>query len=185
MNALCQLGGRDAPYVRGLQPIFESRHDIFGNIFATNQFYGAEYTVFDCANCLFLYLYSLPEPIVPWSHYEDFCKLKSDITDQVEGDEDIFCQNLELAIRRLPSSHKYLLYYVLDFLVVFAKGRVSNSACTKCLIPKFQPILLSRSIIESLSGEDSIAKAVCQEMINCRWRRSQFVRCGAKGKNMY
>uniref|UniRef100_A0A0D2YF04 Rho-GAP domain-containing protein n=2 Tax=Fusarium oxysporum TaxID=5507 RepID=A0A0D2YF04_FUSOF len=103
------------------------------------------YTVHDAAGILLRYLKSLPEPIIPYHHYNSFVDELGFFIDRELTPEES-SQALELAIKLvidMPPLNRQLLLYILDMLHVFADKSAVNKMTALRLVSSFQPSILS------------------------------------------
>ncbi|KAL6914828.1 hypothetical protein FSST1_012588 [Fusarium sambucinum] len=103
------------------------------------------YTVHDAAGILLRYLKSLPEPIIPYQHYNTFVdELGSFIDRELSPEESSTVIDLAANLmRNLPPLHRQLLVYLLDLLHAFESKSSVNKMTTLRLVSSFQPSILS------------------------------------------
>ncbi|KAK3313232.1 Rho GTPase activation protein [Apodospora peruviana] len=106
----------------------------------------AGYTVHDAAGFLLRYLKSLPEPVIPYDQYEAFtAQMRSivgkELLELAETKE--AREKAEQLIKHLPSPNRWLLFYLLDMLGVFASYSNFNKMTPHRLAAAFQPSILS------------------------------------------
>ncbi|KAL5610867.1 hypothetical protein FOBRF1_006984 [Fusarium oxysporum] len=104
-----------------------------------------EYTVHDAAGILLRYLKSLPEPIIPYHHYNSFVDELGFFIDRELTPEES-SQALELAIKLvidMPPLNRQLMLYILDMLHVVADKSAVNKMTALRLVSSFQPSILS------------------------------------------
>ncbi|KAG0150325.1 hypothetical protein CROQUDRAFT_38467 [Cronartium quercuum f. sp. fusiforme G11] len=97
------------------------------------------FSVHDAANVLRRYLMSLPEPLIPYTMYEDFRNVLRDYPKEKPKQVRLF----KSLICTLPPSSQYLLLYLLDLLSVFAQKSDVNLMTSANLAVVFQPGLCS------------------------------------------
>jgi hypothetical protein len=109
------------------------------------------YSVHDAANVLKLYFDSLPEPVVPLSHYGDFSEplrghnpLRKDFEPvgvdplACQGFVDDATQTYQELIDNLPACNRQLLLYMLDFIASFLIKTDTNKVTPVILAGCFQ-----------------------------------------------
>ncbi|KAJ3549850.1 hypothetical protein NM208_g282 [Fusarium decemcellulare] len=123
-----------------LQQIFDSAPQRYGK--------GLDWegcTVHDAAGIFLRYLKSLPEPIIPYSCYEQFVEELVPFADRELTTEES-AEVLEVAtklVKDLPPLNRQLLLYVLDIVGVFAYWSEHNKMTDVRLISVFQPSIIS------------------------------------------
>ncbi|KAG8670537.1 GTPase activating protein (GAP) for Rho1p [Fusarium poae] len=103
------------------------------------------FTVHDAAGILLRYLKSLPEPVIPYRHYNSFVDELGPFIDRELSPEE--CSKvIGLAANLcmdLPPLNRQLLVYLLDALHVFEKKSSVNKMTALRLVSSFQPSILS------------------------------------------
>ncbi|KAM4057601.1 rhoGAP domain-containing protein [Hirsutella rhossiliensis] len=104
----------------------------------------APYSVHDAAGVLLRYLKSLPEPIVSYSHYEQFVDEISPAMEASSHDWETEAISIaQRSIRALPSLSRQLWLYLRDIMAVFASKSDDNQMPALRLVSAFQPSILS------------------------------------------
>lgn len=104
-----------------------------------------DYTCHDAAGILLRYLKTLPEPVIPYEHYEAFITgLAPFIERELDSDESAEAITaIKSLIVLLPSDNRQLLLYLLDTIAVFADRVEQNKMTALRLISSFQPSVLA------------------------------------------
>ncbi|KAL0573289.1 GTPase activating protein (GAP) for Rho1p [Marasmius crinis-equi] len=119
------------------------------------------YTPYEIAGVFRRYLASMPEPVIPYELHRDF---RDAITkDPFNTDEAI--SNYKRLIRGMPEANQYLLLYVLDLLLVFARKSDKNLMSATALAAIFQPSLISHSSHGMTSKEYNLGQRVLEFLI--------------------
>ncbi|KAH7407222.1 Rho GTPase activation protein [Cadophora sp. MPI-SDFR-AT-0126] len=111
----------------------------------------ADYSVHDASSLLLRYLKTLPQPVIPFEHYEQFISCLGG--DEDAKDPEISIAEFQDCFANLPPLHRQLLIYLLELIAVFASKSDTNLMTTSRLIAVFQPSLLSKEP-QSMTAED-------------------------------
>jgi GTPase-activating protein SAC7 len=130
----------------------------------------AGFTIHDCAALLLRYLKCLPEPVIPYRHYEQLTApfrnfsnwLQLSDTDKGQESEpmDSLVKHTQQQVRELPPLNRQLLLYLLDKLAVFASRAELNKMPSARLVSAFHPAVLSRRPQEMDEGEHRLAQDI-------------------------
>jgi hypothetical protein len=74
----------------------------------------SRYTAVEAAEVLREFLKALPEPVIPWDHYESFVSI-------LDGPDDQALHRAESALRGLEDASREVLLYMCDLIIMFAK----------------------------------------------------------------
>ncbi|KAL2072074.1 hypothetical protein VTL71DRAFT_11417 [Oculimacula yallundae] len=104
-------------------------------------------TVHDVASILLRYLKTLPQPVIPFDHYEAFISCLTSGSDDAIVYEESLATRIKAfqgSVSNLPPLHRQLLLYLLDLLAVFSAKADVNLMTSARLVAVFQPSLLSK-----------------------------------------
>ncbi|CAD0112245.1 unnamed protein product, partial [Aureobasidium uvarum] len=136
--------------VREIRAVFDSPTHSYGSKF--NFSFGLQ-TPYEIGHVLLQYLNELPEPVIPLTYYERFCRPLRETQYRVSPvlkDEPLPLEDTirgyQMLITELPTNNGHLFLYVLLVLAVFVDNHKLNKTKTANLAAIFQPGLLSHPL---------------------------------------
>lgn len=125
-----------------------------------------DFKIHDAAALLIRYLKSLPEPVIPRGHYDNFTRPFRDLQTTVVAESidkstlESLCDNLRGCIDDLPSLNRMTLLYLLGLFGKFVEKRASNSIDSARLVSVFHPAILSQTPQKMNMAEHQLAQEV-------------------------